>query len=84
MENNKKEKIRKIIRLAIALLVIISISVGLYFLFKALGITDVNKLQEWIASTGGWSVVVFLLIMIAFTTLLSFVPSIDYGEIPEW
>ena len=69
-----REKINKIIRLAIALLVIIGISVGLFFLFKALGITDVNKLQEWISSTGGWSVVVFLLVMIAFTTLLSFVP----------
>lgn len=72
--SDKIEKRRKIIRLLIALLVIISISVGLFFLFQGLGITDINKLQEWISSTGGWSIVVFLLVQVAFTTLLSFVP----------
>ena len=74
MENNKKEKIKKIIRLAIALLVIISISVGFYYLFQALGITDVNTLKEWTVSLGGWFYVVFLLLQIVVTTLLSFVP----------
>lgn len=71
---NQVEKRRKIIRLLIALLVIISISVGLFFIFRAAGITDIEKMQEWISATGGWSIVVFLLIQIAFTTLLSFVP----------
>ena len=71
---NQVEKRRKIIRLLIALLVIISISVGLFFIFRAAGITDIEKMQEWISATGGWSIVVFLLVQIAFTTLLSFVP----------
>ena len=71
---NQVEKRRKIIRLLIALLVIISISVGLFFIFRAAGITDIEKMQEWISATGAWSIVVFLLVQIAFTTLLSFVP----------
>ena len=74
-QNNKKEKWQKILRLAIALTVIIGISVGLFFLFRGLGLTNVDTLQSYISSTGGWSVVVFLLIYIVFTTLFSFVPA---------
>ncbi len=69
-----KEKKIKLLRVLIALLVIIAISVSLYFVFRATGITNVDKLQSFIQSTGAWSVVVYLLVYIAFTTLLSFVP----------
>lgn len=51
-----KAKKSLIIKIAIILCVLVGISVGLYFLFKFLGITDVNRLQEIIASTGPWAV----------------------------
>lgn len=72
MQKNTKNKI---IKISVALLVIAGISVGLYFLFNALGITDVNKLQEIIQSCGAWGWVIFLLLQIITTTLLCFVPA---------
>lgn len=66
---------KKWLKVVIALLIIIAISVGIYFIFRALGITDINKLQEVIKSCGAWGWVVFLLIQIAVTTLLCFVPA---------
>ena len=80
MKNHKqrekwgKEKWIKFLRLAIALTVIIAISVGCYFIFKATGVTNVDNLQRFIESTGAWSVIIYLLIYISFTTLMSFVP----------
>ena len=80
MEKNKKrekwskEKKIKLLRMAIALTVIIGISAGCFFIFKATGVTNVDNLQHFIESTGGWSIIVYLLIYISFTTLMSFVP----------
>ncbi len=67
--NNKKEKWSKekkikLLRIAIALTVIIGISVGCFFIFKATGVTNVDNLQHFIESTGAWSVVVLSLIHI--------------------
>ncbi len=73
-EKWSKEKKIKLLRIAIALTVIIGISVGCFFIFKATGVTNVDNLQHFIESTGAWSVVVYLLLYISFTTLMSFVP----------
>ena len=70
-----KEKKIKALRLLIALTVIIAISVGAFFIFKACGLTNVDNLQSFIEGTGGWSIVVFLLLYVGFVTLFSFVPA---------
>jgi len=46
-------------------------------LFKALGITDINKLQEIIKATGPWAIVVFIAISTLVTIFLCFVPGIS-------
>lgn len=69
-----KNKKTSIIRIAIAILIIAILSVAFYFILKALGVTDAANLQKIIESTGAWGVVIFLLLQIAVTTLLSFVP----------
>lgn len=79
-KNGKKKGILSrnkslIIKIIIILCVLVGVSVGLYFLFRFLGITDVNRLQEIIASTGPWAVVVFIAIETVVTILLCFVPA---------
>lgn len=66
---------KKLIKIGIAILVIVGISVGLYFLFRTLGITDVNTLQQIIQQCGAWGWVIFLLLQVVTTTLLCFVPA---------
>ena len=55
-------KQKTLIKSAVSVAVIAAIVVGLYFLFKALGITDLTKeeLQEFIAGTGAIAPLVFL------------------------
>ena len=66
---------RKIIKILVALVAIIAISVGLFFILKALGVTDISSLQRMISQTGSWSWLIFLLLQIVVTTLLCFVPA---------
>ena len=70
MKHNKS----LIIKIIIIVCAIALISVGLYFLFRALGITDINKLQEIIANCGNWGWIVFLLLQVLCTCLLCVVP----------
>lgn len=66
-----------IIKIIIIVCVLASVTVGLYFLFRFLGITDVNKLQEIIRSCGAWGWLVFILLQIICTVLLCFVPAVS-------
>ena len=70
--NHKKTLIIKIIIIVCA---IILATVGLYFLFKFLGITDINKLQEIIKKCGNWGWIVFLLLQVTATIFLCMVPA---------
>ena len=70
-------KTKLILKIAITITVIAAITVGLYFLFKYLGITDVNKLQEIIRNCGAWGWLVFLILQIICTSLLCFVPAVS-------
>ena len=72
--NNRKKLIIKIIIFSV---VFILVTVGLFFLFKFLGITDVNKLQEIIKKTGPWAIVTFIAIQTLVTTFLCFVPGVS-------
>ena len=42
-----KDKLKKYLKIAIVLLVVATISVGLFFLLRAFGLTDVNLLKDW-------------------------------------
>lgn len=59
------------------LLAIIStaLSIGVYFLFKELGVTDINSLRAIIEKCGVWGWLVFVLIQIVVTTFLCFIPA---------
>lgn len=64
-----------LIKIIIIVYAVAVITVGLYFLFRALGITDVNKLQEIIKNCGVWGWLVFLVLQVACTCLLCMVPA---------
>ena len=70
-----KEKLKKYLKILIVLLVVASISVGLYFILRAVGLTDVNKIKDWLKQTGPWAIIVYILIRIIFTIFLSFMPA---------
>lgn len=61
-------------KLLLCLLVIAIISIGCYFIFKALGVTDINSLRAIIESCGVWGWLVFLILQTIVTTFLCFVP----------
>lgn len=63
-----------IIKLSIALLILVGVSVGVYFLFKKLGITDIDNLHSLIDSAGTWGIVLFIVLQVITTILLCFVP----------
>lgn len=65
---------KKIIKIVVFLLGLIALSVGIYFIFYACGISDLSTLRAIINDCGVWSWVVFLLLQIVFTVLLCFIP----------
>ena len=75
MKLPSKEKLKKYLKILIVLLVVAAISVGLYFLLDHFGLTDVAKLKEFLISTHGWAVVVYILLRVLATIFLSFVPA---------
>ena len=70
-----KETFKKYLKIIIVLLVIASISVGLYFILQAFGLTDVNMLKTQIQKTEGWAIVVYILLRVVATIFLSFMPA---------
>ena len=70
-------KKRQIIKIAIILLSIIAVSVGIYFICKACGITDVSTLQNIIQGFGAWGIVMFIIIRVVMTLFMCFVPAIS-------
>lgn len=70
-----KDKLKKYLKIVIVLLVVASISVGLFFLLRAFGLTDVNLLKAWLKKTGGWAVIAYILLRVVCTIFLSFMPA---------
>lgn len=68
----KKNKILKFILVLVGLA---SISVGLFFVFKKTGITDIDRLRAIISKAGIWAPIIYILIRIPLTILLCFVPA---------
>lgn len=70
-----KDKLKKYLKILIVLLVVASISVGLYFLLRHFGLTDVNKIKGWLRSVGPWAIICYILLRVACTIFLSFMPA---------
>lgn len=70
-----KETLKKYIKIAIVLVVIASISVGLFFILRAFGLTDVSLLKSVIQKTGPWAIAVYILLRVVATIFLSFMPA---------
>ena len=68
---------KKWMKIIFCLLVAAALSVGLYFLLRHFGITDVARLREIIASCGAWGWIVFIALFTLCSTLLCFVPAIS-------
>ena len=75
MKLPSKEKLKKYLKILVVLLVVAAISVAIYFVLRHFGFTDADKLKGWIKSTGGWAVIVYILLRVSFTIFLSFVPA---------
>lgn len=68
---------KKWIKIGLILLLLAAASVGIYFILRSCGITDVNQLRDLIASCGAWGWIVFIALFTLSTVLLCFVPGIS-------
>jgi len=75
MKLPSKEKLKKYLKILIVLLVVASISVGLYFLLQHFGLTDIDKLKGWLQSVGPWAIICYILLRVVCTIFLSFMPA---------
>lgn len=73
----KRIKNTKLLKFGLIILVLAAFSVSVYFICKAIGITDVATLRGFIESCGAWGIVVFVIIRIAMTMFMCFVPAIS-------
>ena len=70
-----KDKAKKYLKILIVLLVVASISIGLYFVLRAFGLTDVQTLKAWLKSVGPWAITVYIVLRVISTIFLSFMPA---------
>lgn len=70
-----KEKLKKYFKILLVLMTVALISVGLYFILRAVGFTDINKIKGFLKKTGPWVIIVYILVRVSFTVFLSFVPA---------
>ena len=73
--NISREKLKKYLKILIVLLVVASISVGLYFVLRAFGLTDVEKLKHFLKQVGPWAIIVYIVLRVIATIFLSFMPA---------
>ena len=73
--NISKDKAKKYLKILIVLLVIASISIALYFILRACGLTDVEKLKGFLKKVGPWAIVVYIVLRVLATIFLSFMPA---------
>ena len=73
--NIDKEKLKKYLKILIVLLIVASISVGLYFVLKHFGYTDVEKLKQFLQKTGPWAIITYIALRVVATIFLSFMPA---------
>lgn len=71
----------KWLKIFLIILVFAAISVATYFVLKFCGITDVETLKSIIQQSGGYAVVVYVVITTLLLTFLCFVPLLNSGLI---
>lgn len=65
---------QKILRITITILVLILLSFGVYLIFNRLGLTNIEQLKELITSSGYLAIFVYILLFIAQSLFLQFIP----------
>lgn len=70
-----KEKLKKYLKIGIVLLVLIAISVGLYFVLRHFGLTDVETLKGFLKQAGPWAIIIYIVLRVLCTIFLSFMPA---------
>ena len=70
-----KEKLKKYLKILIVLVIVAGISVGLFFILRAFGLTDVNLLKDWLKKTGPWAIIAYIILRVVCTIFLSFMPA---------
>lgn len=65
---------KKWIKVCLLLLGVVAVSVGIYFILRAFGVTNIDKLREIIASCGAWGWIAFIALFTTCSTLLCFMP----------
>ena len=68
---------KKWLRLLLVVIVFAVISIVVFFICKALNLTNLNTIRGFIESTGKWGLVVFVLIELLIATVFCFVPVLD-------
>lgn len=74
---SRKVKTKKIIKALIIVLILALFSIGVYFICKALGITNIDNLRKIVEDSGTWGVLTFIGIRVPFTMFMCFVPVIS-------
>ena len=70
-----KEQIKKYLKILIVLLAVASLSIGLYFILRAFGLTDVDKIKHWLQQVGPWAIAAYIVLRVVCTIFLSFMPA---------
>ena len=65
---------KKWIKVGLLLLAAVAVSVGIYFILRACGVTNIDKLREIIARCGAWGWIAFIALFTTCSTLLCFMP----------
>ena len=69
---------KKVLKIVATIVIFVGLVIGVFFLLKHLGVTDKESLQAIISKTGAWGPIVFLLLQIVVTTLLSVIPGTSF------
>ena len=69
------ENAKKIIKLLIVIVTLATISVGIYLILYACGLTDKETISNWLIKWGELAWAVFILVRVGCTIFLSFVPA---------
>ena len=68
---------KKIFKIILLILIYVSISIGLYLILKACGLTNVSQIRNFVVKTGAWGYVVFFLFQVITSTFICVIPMED-------
>ena len=68
---------KNILRILALILVYVALSVGAYFLLKAMRLNSVNKIRDFVGGFGAWSYVVFFIFQVVVSTFICIIPFED-------